>query len=506
MLGFPVPYTNELIYSTVARAGTHFGIESPKELLEEVFGNRKVIATLDLPCHLQKIAGLYPETLNLGVENLVNRHTLFPIYAPFVNEDRRLQCLNWMAGVSQGAVHLALGVVASRVQQDQSLKYCPKCLEDQQSVYGEYFWCRQWQVFGADCCLEHGQLLTANVERHGYHRHEFFPATPKNCPNNRQNKSSYQSRAVTKQVLSILGCPSMLSPTCHQWTSHYKLIAQSSGSNRGHQIQYKAIKQRVIEHWGLQWLSAHGLTVKDDQTCWLRSIFRKHRKSFSYLEHIVVLDAFLSAGWLFEDEIKSVFSHPKEPYESYKISVSQLVNVSETNIYREKWVSLLRQYGVKQARANSGGAVYAWLYRHDRDWLLDVDKQHQLPTKIVNSRVDWKVRDKTIVRSLCKIRDDYESDLSKPRRTMKWFLSHIDHASTVEKKLSNLPLTRLFFDKYCESIEDYQIRRITKIINSVSLDRHNWKPWKILRLSGLSEERLREKARRFLELIVRENG
>lgn len=297
MLGFPVPYTNELIYSTVARAGTHFGIESPKELLEEVFGNRKVIATLDLPCHLQKIAGLYPETLNLGVENLVNRHTLFPIYAPFVNEDRRLQCLNWMAGVSQGAVHLALGVVASRVQQDQSLKYCPKCLEDQQSVYGEYFWCRQWQVFGADCCLEHGQLLTANVERHGYHRHEFFPATPKNCPNNRQNKSSYQSRAVTKQVLSILGCPSMLSPTCHQWTSYYKSIAQSSGSNRGHQIQYEAIKQRVIEHWGLQWLSAHGLTVKDDQTCWLRSIFRKHRKSFSYLEHIVVLDAFFIC-WL----------------------------------------------------------------------------------------------------------------------------------------------------------------------------------------------------------------
>lgn len=297
----------------------------------------------------------------------------------------------------------------------------------------------------------------------------------------------------------------MLSPTCHQWTSHYKLIAQTSGSNRGHQIQYEAIKQRVIEHWGQQWLSAHGLTVKEEQSCWLRMIFRKHRKSFSYLEHIVVLDAFLSADWLFEDEIKSVFSHPKEPYDSYKVSVRQLVDVSEANIYREKWVRLLRQYGVKQARANSGGAVYAWLYRHDRDWLLDVDKQHRLPTKINNTRVDWKIRDKTVMRALCKIRDDYESDLSKPRRTMKWFLSHIDHASTVEKKLCNLPLTKLFFDKYCETIEDYQIRRITNIINSVPLDRHNWKPWKILRLSGLSEERLREQARRFLELILRDN-
>jgi hypothetical protein len=507
MLGFPIPYPNELIYSTVARAGIHFGIKSPKELLNEVFGNRIFTATRDLPCHLQLIADLYPETLKLNVENLINRHTLFPIYAPFVNEERRLQCLKWMAGASQIAVHVALlGVARLRVRQDQNFRYCPECLGNQLSVYGEYYWHRQWQVFGADCCLDHGQLLTTNFQLHNYNRYRFSPATPKNCPSHEQNESSYQSRAVTKQVIRLLDCPSMSSPTYYQWTCYYKWIAQSSGSNRGHQVQYEAIKQRVIEHWGQQWLSSHGLAVNDRENCWLRKIFRKHQRPFSYLEHIVVLDTFLSAGWLFEDEIKSVSTHPKEPQSSCKVSVSQEADVRKTDAYKEKWLILLGQFGIKQARTNGGGAAYIWLYRNNRDWLLDINKQHHQPTKAVSNRVDWKVRDRTIVRALCKFRDEHELDLSSPRRTIKWFLSHIDHGSTVENNLSKLPLTRLFFDKYCESVEDYQIRRINNVINSAPLEEHCWKRWKIRRMAGLCEQKLTEQVRRFLEIIVRDNG
>ena len=33
----PAPHPNELIYSTVARAGVYFGLVSPKQLLDEVF-------------------------------------------------------------------------------------------------------------------------------------------------------------------------------------------------------------------------------------------------------------------------------------------------------------------------------------------------------------------------------------------------------------------------------------------------------------------------------------
>lgn len=83
MLNFPIPYEHELIYSTIARAGVRLALESPKQLLDEIFQNRKVIATVDLPCHLNAIAQHFSDH-QFTVQNIAYQHTLFPIYAPFV--------------------------------------------------------------------------------------------------------------------------------------------------------------------------------------------------------------------------------------------------------------------------------------------------------------------------------------------------------------------------------------------------------------------------------------
>lgn len=50
-----MPYPDELLYSTIARASVRIGIVSPKQLLDEVFNNRKVIATFDMPSHIESI-------------------------------------------------------------------------------------------------------------------------------------------------------------------------------------------------------------------------------------------------------------------------------------------------------------------------------------------------------------------------------------------------------------------------------------------------------------------
>jgi len=171
VLNFPIPYPEELIYSTVARAGVHMGITSPKQLLAEVFNNRHVIATVDLPNHLEHIAHWYADGLNYNVERLAYEHTLFPIYAPFTTESRRLQCLKWMAAESLGAIHLTLGLAASRLKKAKSLNYCPVCMQQQLATKGECFWLRQWQVSGVNCCLQHGQLLETNLASHNNHRH-----------------------------------------------------------------------------------------------------------------------------------------------------------------------------------------------------------------------------------------------------------------------------------------------------------------------------------------------
>ena len=40
MHNFPLPHPDELLYSSIARAGVYHGITSPKQLLDEVFGTR----------------------------------------------------------------------------------------------------------------------------------------------------------------------------------------------------------------------------------------------------------------------------------------------------------------------------------------------------------------------------------------------------------------------------------------------------------------------------------
>ena len=51
MRNFPVPYSNELIYSTIARAGVYQGIVSPKQLLDEV-------SELEKPSKSKKVSAI----------------------------------------------------------------------------------------------------------------------------------------------------------------------------------------------------------------------------------------------------------------------------------------------------------------------------------------------------------------------------------------------------------------------------------------------------------------
>ena len=205
MLNFPVPYAEELLYSTIARAGVRQGLISPKQLLDEVFGSRNVIATIDLPNHLATISRWLPHKFT--PEKLIYDHTLFPLYAPFVPEARRLQYIKWLYTGTQGAVHLALGVVASRIKTPRFIRYCPGCITTQREQYGEYFWLREWQVAGIESCLEHGELIDTRIARPLVERHRFIAAAPEYCPLVRQRKGIEISEWITTQVRQLLTLP-----------------------------------------------------------------------------------------------------------------------------------------------------------------------------------------------------------------------------------------------------------------------------------------------------------
>lgn len=497
MLGFPLPYLDELLYSTIARHGVHSGITSPKELLSEVFGSTKIIATADLPGRINHIAALYPEKLGITPIDLLYRHTLFPLYSVFIGEKRRQYLLHQLSHSTKSTVHLAAGVAASRIHQPVYLRYCPGCIREQLAQYGECFWRRDWQVAGADSCPKHGQLLDSAIHRHNTHRHQFQAANPIDCPDVTQPTASWQSNLIAQSVKALLWLTPVPSPELAQWSQWYLDLAADHGFNRGGQVKHGLVADKVVGFWGKQWLSQYGLLPEENESNWIRSIFRKHRKAFSYLEHLVVLHALMPKGWYLPNIINDILKQRTEVKRlSLQLPVSDPTLLEE---YRQKWLSAVIRHGTKQARLNGFGGIYTWLYRHDRHWLEEQNNLYRKPESVRANKVNWYQRDIAIVRQLIRLCNHYENQLTAPRLTANWYLNQLPRKAHIEKHLDRLPICRLFFDRYCENIFEYQIRRITRTVVVADMP---LKRWQVLRLSGLSKERLTWPADRFLKEIL----
>lgn len=502
MLNFPIPYTEELLYSTVARAGVRQGLTSPKQLLDEVFESRSIIATIDLPSHLATLSRWLPEEYT--PEKLIYGHTLFPLYAPFVPEARRLQCLNWLYQGTQGAAHLALGVAASRIKSPRFVRYCPGCIAAQREQYGEYFWLREWQVAGVESCPEHGVLMDTRIARPLIERHRFIAAAPEHCLMTKQQKGMGVSDWITTQVRQLLVRPAQASPSFEQWTEYYRSLAYRLGFYRGKaQVDHSVIRNKVLKVWPAAWLIRNRLMPPSsdiDDSDWLKTIFRKHRKSFNYLQHIVVLQALLGSRWRIDEVLNDVCRNPtRKTSQQVKIVIQK--SGSQTPD-QEAWLALLSSHPPLQARKTSP-ALYARLYRSHRDWLLDINERHAENKTNANApRIDWDRRDRENLQALRQLATFLNANKQGPRRSRTYYLKLLGNLSTLEKNLHQMQRTSTFLVANSESVPQYQIRRLQNAYDDLRVLFDSPPRWRLLRNAKLSEERITEPARLYLENLV----
>lgn len=503
MLNFPMPYAEELLYSTVARAGVRQGLASPKQLLDDVFESRNVIATIDLPNHIATVSRWLP--YEFTPDKLIYCHTLFPLYAPFVPEARRLQCIKWLRIGMQGAVHLALGVVASRIKVPRFIRYCPGCLTVQLEQYGEYLWLREWQVTGIESCPEHGVLIDTCIARPLVERHRFIAAAPEHCPLVRQQKRMMVSDWITAQVRQLLTLPAQASPSFDQWTTYYRSLAYRLGFFRGKaQIDHPSIRDRVLQVWTATWLTRNHLmpstSAGDDDSDWLKAIFRRHRKSFNYLQHMVVHQALLGSNWQIGEVVNEVIRYPAcEKPQQVQVASQNTTNLTSD---QQAWLALLLSHLPKQARKASP-ALYARLYRNHRDWLLEANHGHSNVKDVVRmQRVDWDKRDREYLQALRQLATFLKANQQGPRRSRTYYLKLLGNLSTVEKNLYQMPLCMAFLTANTESVSQYQIRRLQNAYEDLRRLLDSPRRWRLLRNAKLSEERLTVAARIFLEDLV----
>lgn len=162
---------------------------------------------------------------------------------------------------------------------------------------------------------------------------------------------------------------------------------------------------------------------------------------------------------------------------------------------------MIKQNGIKPTRVLNA-ALYAWLYRNDKNWLLETNQRFYKKHIPQGTKVDWYYRDLFFVKQLIQLNNNLLWDLDSPRRSANWWIKQIKYNRTIGKSLTLLPITQLFLRKYSEDISCYQIRRLSKVLIEMTINQQNLSRWVILRKAGLSDERLRVETNSFLTTII----
>ena len=107
------------------------------------------------------------------------------------------------------------------------------------------------------------------------------------------------------------------------------------------------------------------------------------------------------------------------------------------------------------------------------------------------------------MRLLIRIARDSEEDLSLPRTSRNWFLQQLPHRASVERHLDQMPLCRTFLDRYAESVDEYQIRRLTAAMLEDVKTGIPSRLWELERRCGLEKKRVAPLTTAFIQSIGR---
>lgn len=180
MIGyFPDPYPDELFYSLCARYSQRMRYPGKTAVQQELFGLMNAITSIDLPGRLNFFGTVLPPGHSCAdVDQVINRHTLWPFYRPFLPGERQQAVLAAMKGVTGYRPDLHAGTAGTDIPRPEWLRFCPKCVNEDRTQFDECYWHRTHQLPGVHLCPTHEVLLENSPVGVGWRQGsvEFIPA------------------------------------------------------------------------------------------------------------------------------------------------------------------------------------------------------------------------------------------------------------------------------------------------------------------------------------------
>jgi hypothetical protein len=174
---YPALYRGEILYSGNARFTDQSCYPTIGDVNSALFGARSVVATVEFPSHLAAFLNNLPYYYQLSFDELIRCHTLFPYYAPFMPAATKNRLQKDMLGKGY-ALHMRSGLMASKIHAIKRLRFCPNCVREDRTAYGETFWHVLPQIQGILFCPSHKQLFEESdvLIRQGTSRFKYISA------------------------------------------------------------------------------------------------------------------------------------------------------------------------------------------------------------------------------------------------------------------------------------------------------------------------------------------
>lgn len=296
---FPQVYPGELLYSVLARYHRHMGAPSSIQSMESLYGYRLVVASADLPGHLQALVDRLPPGSGWTADRVIEELTLFPYFTAFQPPNVVRQARAAMRqGVTDGML-LRLGIAAFRVGHVTRLRFCPLCLAEMEECHGEPYWRRDHQLPGVLVCPAHGCPLKASaVLLTALGRHIYIAANERSCPNDSPDLVDRSDRLLLTTLQRLARTSSALLDnsasirTAAEWTEHYRgsLLKTDLTLSSG-RLDQRRLEQAFFEKYAGVLRLFPELTV---WACrpgpWLAAMSRKHRHAFHPFQHVLLQD------------------------------------------------------------------------------------------------------------------------------------------------------------------------------------------------------------------------
>lgn len=316
---FPTPFPDEIFYSVLARCYMKSGNISPKATIMDLYGNTSVTAVIDLPAHFDSLIENLPVHHPYTAEKFIKLHTLYSFYTAFLPPKHASLVFESMKGNLGHSVHNRLGIMASSISTDKTLKYCRKCFEEDRTRWGEPYWHRVHQIPGVYICPIHKTSLSRSRSL-PMNRHEFLSASCEDCHQDTkgnngdteevfiQNVPSAWDDAVSKitvlleeqglstKYLMLVGNVDKLlnssypNRTMEWFSNHYveRLKEMGLANVHGH-VRQVEFRREFLNYYGEPFLEVMQSSVSERDDNWLNAIVRKHRKTFHPIRHLLLM-------------------------------------------------------------------------------------------------------------------------------------------------------------------------------------------------------------------------